>query len=300
MMSFIKKFGKKHICSRFHSRFGDTSITAPDNGSWNQRPVLDTDGFAQLDVLSSTVDRSVSENVAKSNKSSSSSLAARMCLRDPGFHESSPDLGARPSEQHRARPKSQSRGRGRPEDERPRTQDERHERRRDESGSSRPGTANEHRSRGRRPATPARHFREEIPPSQNLSPPDQRAVSRSRTNSPSDLEETMESLGEELPYHPPLSITSRMRSPSPLSTRGEPKVPSRQTTWSSGPTASSNSNHTSPAMSSSSTPPSVYPHSPELTKIAYNPSFHKKRSRSERRKIRATQELVPSYDELYG
>ncbi|KAL1858584.1 hypothetical protein Plec18170_002784 [Paecilomyces lecythidis] len=227
-MGFMKRFAKKRdLCSRFHSKFGDPSITAPTGGSWNQRLSLDNNGLPQLDVSSST---NVHSNPRKHNEAKNkptSSLLAILCTRDPGFQESSSDLAAaRPRDQRPGEVNQSQEARGRQYDER------------GSCGSrfSRRGQQDENISKASRPVTPASYFRDDIPPS-------------------------------------------------------------RQTTRSSAMTMSSH--RTSPAMSSTSTA-SVYPHSPNLMKIAYHPSFDTKRSRRKKRETNAAKELVPSYDELYG
>ncbi|RWQ98380.1 hypothetical protein C8Q69DRAFT_169211 [Paecilomyces variotii] len=281
-MGFLKRFGKtRNLLSRFHSRFGDISITAPNCGSWNQRPSSDTDGFSQLDIISSADGRPILRHPSKPKKNPRSSLIARLCLRDPGFQESSSDLtAARPTEQHRRWPGPHSR-------ERQRSNDGTHQ---DGSDSSLPDRREGNRSRCSRPITPASHFRDDIPPSRNRSSSGRSATTERKV-------EVMGSPEEELPRRPPLSITSRMRSAASSNASTAPTVSSRQTTQSSA--MSMGSNRTSPAMSSTSTG-SVYPQTPKLMKIAYNPSFHTKCSRREKRERKTEKELVPSYDELYG
>lgn len=283
-MGFQKRFGKtRNLLSCFHSRFGDISITAPNCGSWSQRHSLDTDGFSQLEILPSADGRPIPRHSIKSKKNPRSSLIARLCLRDPGFQESSSDLtAARPSEQHRRRPGTHSRDRQRSNDGTEQEQDG--------SGRSLPDRREGNRSRCSRPITPASYFRDDIPPSRNQSLSGRSATTERKV-------EVMGSPEEELPRRPPLSITSRMRSTTPSNLSTEPAVSSRQTTQSSA--MSMGSNRTSPAMSSTSTG-SVYPQTPRLMKIAYNPSFHTKCSRREKRERKTEKELVPSYDELYG
>ncbi|KAL1881004.1 hypothetical protein Plec18167_003545 [Paecilomyces lecythidis] len=285
-MGFMKRFAKKRdICSRFHSKFGDPSITAPTGGSWNQRLSLDNNGLPQLDVSSSTNVHSNSRNHNEAKNRPTSSLLAILCTRDPGFQESSSDLAAaRPRDQRPGEVNQSQEARGRQYDER------------GSCGSrfSRRGQQDENISKASRPVTPASYFRDDIPPSRNRSSSRHSAITERNTKF--DQGEVIESTEEER-LRPPLSITSRMRSPTSPSTSAEHNMPSRQTTRSSAMTMSSH--RTSPAMSSTSTA-SVYPHSPNLMKIAYHPSFDTKRSRRKKRETNAAKELVPSYDELYG
>ncbi|GAD93485.1 hypothetical protein NFIA_107780 [Paecilomyces variotii No. 5] len=285
-MGCMKIFGKKKdICSRFHSRFGDASITAPTGGSWNQGLSSDTNALSQLDISSSTNGHERPRNRSELKKKPTSSLLAMLCSRDPAFQESSSDLtAARPRDEPRDKQNQSQKALGPEYDGR------------GSHGSriSHRGRGDDNISRASRPVTPAGHFRDDIPPSRNRSSSRNSAITEGNINVDGEVIETAD---EQHLRRPPLSITSRMRSPTSPSASTEHNIPSRQTTLSSAMAPSSH--RTSPAMSSTSTA-SVYPQSPNLMKIAYNPSFNTKRSRREKRETNAAKELVPSYDELYG
>ncbi|CDM26647.1 hypothetical protein DTO013E5_4651 [Penicillium roqueforti] len=290
MATFMKKFKRKRrVSTELHSRWGDVSITYPTQGSWNQWD--QSSGFVANAIASTNIQPEANQQYPSAGplRQPSSSASSRRS-RSTGIREH--QVGDAPSfptgyfDQNIRR----------------RVGD------RDTNTPPGPGLGLRDLRRGpnRRPSSSIdndecttdesceeeeeREERDTPGPRIELSPREYGTgdVSHRTRDDPEDFDTPARS--------PPLSVTSRMRRCSLQSCATEP------TTSVSG---GNNSRRTSFTAASSISAPSMPPCTPQ---VAYNalkqPPFPEKRypPRTKHREPESAppQEMVPSYDELYG
>ncbi|KAL2216718.1 hypothetical protein M432DRAFT_641616 [Thermoascus aurantiacus ATCC 26904] len=309
MTAILRTFGRKRkLSSDMHSRWGDVSITSPNEGSWSQLPSNVNSGLARnadygarhtrgYDTLEGGVDSR--HRPGKSKPSKASRFISRLCSRDPGVQEFPQDSTAaipRGHYENGSRFQSKARAERGP-----------HSFRNEESGRAvNHTTSGEPVSKetgvfdpGDRFSSRADDGDDEASPTSNIEKAlnEVPGVEENGHRHHKTAESPQDGHESRLPRtsrSPPLSVTSRMRRGS------EQNTATGQTASSAGTTSSRHTSFTSSSLSS----PSPLPEPPQITKIAYNPSFRDKKhsGRSKRRNSEwiGTQELVPSYDELYG
>lgn len=305
----MKRWGKKRtLSSEMHSRWGDVSITSPNEGSWSQHSSSSVNIGATLNVdygsghtrrYDSLEGGGHSESRPHSEKSKSSRASrfiSKLCPKDSGIEESMHNsMVVIPRGHHETGTRYQSEAR---------LEHGRHNFRNEESIPVVNGTtADELVSKetemfdpGYRFSSMANDHDDEVSPTSIEK--SLHEVQRVEENgngsqkSPESPQEGPESRLSRGSKSPPLSVTSRMRRASQQSTTGQITL--------SGTMSSRHTSYTSSSVSS----PSPLPATPQITKIAYNPAFRDKknarRSRLWEPERVGAQELVPSYEELYG
>ncbi|KAL2013297.1 hypothetical protein VTN00DRAFT_822 [Thermoascus crustaceus] len=312
MAAIMKRWGRKRtLSSEMHSRWGDVSITSPNEGSWSQHSSSNVNIGATLNVdygsghtrrydsLEGGGDSESRPHSGKSKPSSASRFISRLCPRDPGIEESMHNsMVAIPRGHYETGSRYQSEVR---------LERGRQSFRTEESSPVVDGTtADELVSKETDMFDPRYRFSsmandrdDEVSPASNIekSLHEVQCVEEDGHGARKSPESPQEGHESRLPRgskSPPLSVTSRMRRASQQSTT------TGQTTLLCGTTSSRHTSYTSSSVSS----PSTLPETPQITKIAYNPAFrdkrHARRSRLWEPERVGAQELVPSYEELYG
>ncbi|KAL2002987.1 hypothetical protein VTN02DRAFT_5294 [Thermoascus thermophilus] len=305
MAATMKRWGKKRtVSSEMHSRWGDVSITAPNEGSWSQHSSSNVNIGAALNVdcgsghtrrydsLEGGGHSESRPHSGKSKPSRASRFISRLCSRDSGVEESMhTSMVALPRGHQETGTRCPSEAR---------LEHGRRDFRNEESSPAVNGTtADQLVSKetamfdpGYRFSSMANDHDDEVSPTcVEKSPHEVQRVEEDGHGSRTSPESPQEGPESRLPRgsrSPPLSVTSRMRRASQQSTAGQITMSSRHTSY----------------TSSSVSSPSPLPESPQITKIAYNPAFRDKknarRSRLWEPEGVGAQELVPSYEELYG
>ncbi|KAJ5543296.1 hypothetical protein N7535_005724 [Penicillium sp. DV-2018c] len=290
MASFMKKFKRKRgVSTELHSRWGDVSITYPLQGSWNHpsRAAIQTEESQQYSPAGAVQERSHST----SSRGSRSTNTREHHPESPPFPTGYFDqnirhrLGERHTPPGQHNPPAQGHG-----NQEPGNGDLRHESFRRSSSSIIDESDTDDSSSCDGEEEDDEEERDTLGPRVQLSPRDYGMAEISPATG--DLNEDFDVPAKS----PPLSVTSRMRRCSVQSCATEP------TASISGGTSS---RRTSFTAASSYSAPSMPPSTPRYGYNTLKQSSYPERRYSSRVKrpepeCAPRQEMVPSYDELYG